>query len=298
MKTLKEYAEFLYKNEYKENFAPFTFLDGHLEIVEFIKNDFLIRLYTEETEEFSNYLQSLQPGTEYQVEYENYIVGSAFIESPICNVSDFLDGSTDGITLVSEPNSYVKHSLELFELCIGFQKTNLLEHELFIMSERQKHLTWAKENLVPVLEKHDYYIEYDSFFDTKNERCSSNIRIDFKHPNRSDLVFEVDCLTGKPIIWADITGADDLELTDEIYGKDQDKVFSVLLENIWKKDDLKFGYIYINDPHETVDTYREVLGLISSLKFGDRRKNDINFDIIPDRYSGLVKEYKEKFTIT
>lgn len=109
MKTLKEYADFLYKNEYKENIAPFTFLDGRLEIVEFIKNDFLIRLYTEETEEFSDYLQSLQPGTEYQVEYENYIVRSAFIESPICNISGFTDGSTDGITLASEPNSYVKH---------------------------------------------------------------------------------------------------------------------------------------------------------------------------------------------
>lgn len=286
MKTLKEYAEFLYKNEYKENFAPFTFLDGHLEIVEFIKNDFLIRLYTEETEEFSNYLQSLQPGTEYQVEYKNYIVGSAFIESPICNVSDFLDGSTDGITLVSEPNSYVKHSLELFELCIGFQKTNLLEHELFIMSERQKHLTWAKENLVPVLEKHDYYIEYDSFFDTKNERCSSNIRIDFKHPNNSSLVFETDCLTGKPIFWTDTDGGD-----LELYGKNQDEVFAVLLENVWKKDDLKFGYIYNNDPHETIDTYREVLNLMVSLEHRDRDSN-INFDIIPSRYDRMVEEYK------
>ena len=43
MKTLKEYADFLYENGYKENFAPFTFLDGNLEIVEFIKNDFHIK---------------------------------------------------------------------------------------------------------------------------------------------------------------------------------------------------------------------------------------------------------------
>lgn len=284
MKTLKEYADFLYKNEYKENFAPFTFLDGHLEIVEFIKNDYRIRLYTEETEEFSDYLESLQPGTEYQVEYENYIVGSAFIESPICNVSDFLDGSTDGITLVSEPGSHVKHSLDLFELCIGFQKTNLLEHELFIMSERQKHLAWAKDNLVPVLEKHDYYIEYDSFFDTKNERCSSNIRIDFKHPNSSDLAFEVDCLTGKPIVWTDYGNL-------ELYGKNQDEVFRTLLENVWKKDDLKFGYIYNDDPHETIDTYREVLNLMVSLEHKDRGSN-INLDIIPARYNRLVEEYK------
>lgn len=290
MKTLKEYAEFLYKNEYKENLAPFTFLDGHLEIVEFIKNDYLIRLYTEETGEFSDYLESLQPGTEYQVEYENYIVKSAFIESPICNVSDFLDGSTDGITLVLEPGSHVKHSLDLFELCIGFQKTNLLEHELFIMSERQKHLAWAKDNLVPVLERHNYFIEYDSFFDTKNERCSSNIRIDFKHPNQSEFILETDCLTGNPIIWSDIYGGT-IDLTDKIYGKDQDEVYQVLLENVWKKDDLKFGYIYNNDPHETIDTYREVLCLMASLEHRDRDSN-INFDIIPSRYDRLVEEYK------
>ena len=287
MKTLKEYANFLYKNGYKENFAPFTFLDGRLEIVEFIKNDYHIRLYTEETEEFSDYLQSLQPGTEYQVEYENYIVRSAFIESPICNVSNFFDGSTDGITLVSEPNSYVKHSLDLFELCIGFQKTNLLEHELFIMSERQKHLTWAKDNLVPVLERHDYYIVYDSFFDTKNERCSSNIRIDFKHPNGlngSDLVFEVDCLTGKPTVW---TNNDNLEL----YGKNQDEIYQVLLEDVWKKDEDKFGYIYNNDPHETIDTYLEVCTLIDCVRRNEVNK-ELNFDIIPARYDYLIEDYK------
>lgn len=289
MKTLKEYADFLYKNGYKENIAPFIFLDGRLEVVEFIKNDFQIRLYTEETDEFSDYLQSLQPGTEYQVEYENYIVKSAFIESPICNVSDYTDGSTDGITLVSEPNSYVKHSLDLFELCIGFQKTNLLEHELFIMSERQKHLTWAKDNLVPVLEKHDYYIVYDSFFDTKNERCSSNIRIDFKHPNgpnESDLVFEVDCLTGKPIFWADTDGCD-----LELYGKNQDEIYQVLLEDVWKKDEDKFGYIYNNDPHETIDTYPEVRTLLNCIRYNEVNK-ELNFDIIPARYDSLVEEYK------
>ena len=150
MKTLKEYAELLYKNEYKESFAPYTFLDGNLEIVEFIKNGYHINLYVVATKEFSDYLSSLPLGTEYKVEYENYNVESAFIESPICNVSNFHDGSTDGIELVSEPNEYNKHTLKLFELCLNFQKTNLLEHELFIMSRRQEHLMWAKENLIPI----------------------------------------------------------------------------------------------------------------------------------------------------
>ena len=119
MKTLKEYADFLYLEGYKESIAPFTFLDGTLKIVEFVMDGFHVNLYVEETDEFSKYLESLEPGTEYHVEYENYVVNSAFIEAPICNVANFHDGSTDGIELVSKPNAYNKHTLELFEMCIG-----------------------------------------------------------------------------------------------------------------------------------------------------------------------------------
>lgn len=292
MKTLKEYTEILYKNGYKESFAPYTFLDNNLEIVEFMKNDYRVNLYVAETEEFSDYLASLSPGTEYQIEYENYYVKSAFIESPICNVSNFIDGSTDGIELVSEANEYNKHTLELFEQCLNFQKTNLLEHELFIMSCRQEHLMWAQENLIPILEKYNFYADYDSFFDTKTDKCSSHIRIDFKHPNRTDFVIETDCITGKPIIWVDMNSRNGcIDLTDKIYGKKQDDVFNILLEEVWKKDELRFGYIYNNDPQETIDTYKEVLTLIDCLHYNE--KKDIDFTIIPKRYNKLIEDYNQ-----
>lgn len=294
MKTLKDYADFLYKNGYKETIAPYTFLDGELEIVEFTKNDYTIDLYVVESQEFSNYLASLPPGTEYKIEYENYNVVSAFIESPICNISDFLTGKTDGIRLVSEPDGYNRHTLDLFEFCIGFQKVNLLEHELFIMSNRLKHLAWAKDNLVPVLEKYDYYIVYDSYFDTTDERYSSNIRIDFKHPNNAELTIEVDCLTGKPIIWSNINSKNGcIDLADKIYGKNKEDVYNILLEEVWKKDDLKFGYIYNNDPHETINTQREVYCLLDCLRDKKIYYDDINFDIIPKRYNHLVIEYNK-----
>lgn len=294
MKTLKEYSDFLHSNGYEESFAPYTFLDGGLEIVEFIKNDFHVHLYVEPTEELLKFLSNLAEGTEYQIEYENYIVNFAKIESPICNVSNFLDGSTDYIELGLNPSAYNKHTLDLFDKCIEFQKTNLLEHELFIMSQRLKHLTWAKENLIPLLEKYDYYVDYDSFFDTKQERCSSNIRIDFKHPNRADFVIEVDCITGEPIIWTDINLADGtIDLTDKIYGKNKDIVFNILLEDVWKKYESKFGYIYNNDPHETIDTYKEVGHLMDCLHY--KEKKEINFNIIPKRYNHLVEEYKKTF---
>lgn len=294
MKTLKEYADFLYKNGYKESFAPYTFLGGNLEIVDFIKNGYYIKLYLVETKEFSDYLSSLEPGTEYQVEYENYIVKSAFIESPICNVSNYFDGTTNGIELVSEPNDYNSHTLDLFERCINFQKTNLLEHELFIMSRRMEHLTWAKENLIPILEKYNFYVDYDSFFDTKDGRLSSNIRIDFKHPNRADFIIEVDCLTGKPIIWVDTdTVNGTIDLTDKIYGKNLNEVSNILLEEVFKKHEHKFGYIYNDDIHETIETYKEILNLMTCIECGEKR--DINFDIIPKRYEKLTEKYHELF---
>ena len=259
MKTLKEYAEFLYSKGYSETVMPYTLVDGALEIVDFVREGFHVNLYLEETEEFHKYLESLEPGTEYNINYENYSVRLAFIESPICNVANFHDGSTDGIELSIEPTSYNRHTLDLFEQCIGYQKINLLEHELFIMSRRQEQLAWAKENLVPLLEKYDYVIDFDSFFDTKNELLSSNQRISFRHHNHSEIEFETDCITGQPIIWSDAeSGTGVIDITDKLYGKNIDEVYNVLMEEVWKKDEDKFGYIYNNDPHETVDTFSEV----------------------------------------
>ena len=300
MKTLKEYSDFLYKNGYEEtskNGEPYTytFIQGHLRYIWFVKNDNYIKLCVEETKEFSEYLSSLELGTEYKCEYENYIVKFAFIESSICNVANFLDGNTDGIYLALEPNAHYKHSLDLFELCINFQETNLLEHDLFIMSRSLEHLNWAKDNLIPLLEKWGFHASYDSFFDVKEGKRSSNARFDFKHPNRAFFTIETDCLTGKPYIWADSNlPSGSIELTDKIYGKNLDEVSDILLEELLKKDEFKFGYIYNNDPHETIDTYEEVSTLLDCLHY--KKKKDINFSIIPKRYEKLVEDYNEMVT--
>lgn len=45
MKTLKEYAEFLYSNGYSETVAPYTLLNGALEIVDFVREGFRVNLY-------------------------------------------------------------------------------------------------------------------------------------------------------------------------------------------------------------------------------------------------------------
>lgn len=290
MKTLKEYADFLYKNGYKEIDAACLYLDGHLMRVDFSNGEFGLALGVEETEEFSKHLEALEEGTEYKVEYENYLVKDAFLQSPICNVANYFDGTTNGITLVREPNDYYRHTLELFEFCLGFQKINLVEHELFIMSHRLEQLKWAKDVLIPILEKHDYHVDYNTFFDINSDnRCNSNPRIDLTHENREQITLEIDCLTGKSIIWHSAL-TKTIDLSDKIYGKESDEVYSILLEEVWKKNEEKYGYIYNNDPHETVETYYQVGLLIESLN--RKVKNDkINFNIIPHRYNDLVEEY-------
>ena len=163
------------------------------------------------------------------------------------------------------------------------------------MSRRQEHLAWAKKNLVPLLEKYNYVVKFDSFFDTKNEALSSNPRIDFRHHNGSELSIETDCITGEPIIWSDDEEGV-VYLSDKMYGKDIDDVYNVMLEEVWKNREDKFGYIYNNDPHETVDTYCELFKLIDCLHYG-KKDDSINFNVIPERYNDIVKKYNEKVDI-
>lgn len=291
MKTLKEYAEFLYSKGYKETELPYEFLDSSLQIVSFEKGDWYINLHVQETEEFSKFLESLEEGTEYEIDYKNYVVCGAFLKSPICNVSNFYDGSTEGIELVAEPNQYNKHTLDIFEPCVDLQSTNLLNHDLFIMTCRQEQLKWAKDNLIPVLERYDYACEYDSFFSTEEGRSSSNIRIDFKHPNGASLTIETDCLTGKPIIWSSVNVLDGYsDLTSELYGKSEGEVFDILFEKVWEKHPLRFGYIYNNDPQETVKTFQAVMTLMDCIEHKEKASIDLN--LIPERYKYLVEEYE------
>ncbi len=212
-----------------------------LDSIEFTKNEFHVGLRVCETEEFSNYLDSLEERAEFKIEYENYIVDTAFIDSPIRNVAN--GNYMDGIMLVFEPDDVCRHSLDLFEQCIKFQTTNLVEHELFIMSRREEQLRWAKDNLIPVLEKHDFYCNYSSLFKTsfanayyEGEDYDSNPRIDFQHPYGASIVMEIDCITGEPVIWATSSLGDDLiKLTDKISGKNLNEVSDILQKEIFEE---------------------------------------------------------------
>lgn len=283
---LREFVDILYDRGYKETKYPYTFLDGHLQVVDFEKNGWIVQIECNETEELEKYLKSLDEGTEYDINYNNYEVSSILIQSPVCNIANFIHGNRDGILLVAEPNDYYTHGLELFEYCLELQKVNLLNHELKIMKDRIKLLEWAKESFIPVLEKVGYHALLSSFFCCEFNSDSSDMIVEFDHPSNSSVSIITDCITGEPKI-----NVDGIYITDLIYGKNEEEVFNIMLDNIWKKNEAKFGYIWKNDEKETIDTYNEIQALVDCIV--REVKENINLSIIPDRYSDLISKYNK-----
>lgn len=254
MKLLSEYEEYLRKEGYTPQYEDF--LCGELINVDFLDQfQHLITLNVEETEEFHEEMEKKmkeQGGpVEYEMDYSNYVVCIASFESTITTEQNFYTGKGGTIHLVSRPG-YHTHGLDLFEKCVQLQKLGLVDHELFIMKKRVEHLTWAKEVLIPLLEKADYCIEYSSVFDIVNERRSnSDIDMWFKHYNDSDsdcsFFMATDCLTGEPKFPDGI----------DLYGKNKEETWNILVEEFWKKAMFPSKYSYLYTEGETKETYRE-----------------------------------------
>ena len=290
---MQKFVDILHERGYKETPIAYSYVDGHLVAVDFKKDKWLVTIQCEETEEFYNELENMEDGTEYTVDYNNYVVTGIFIQSPICDRAGFTDNDKSGIFLPAEPGDWHTHGLEYFEYCLGLQSTNLLEHELKIMKCRIETLSWAKENFVPIIEKYDYTCSFDSFFNCDENATddTSDPTIIFNHYNDGQLYIDNDCITGKPKIVCD-----GIDITDDVYGKDSETVYNVLVEKVWKKNVSRYGYIWSGDPKETKYSEQEVFNLMRAIDYGDD-KVKINFDIIPERCKWLVDKYKEKFGI-
>jgi hypothetical protein len=287
METLKEFADFLKARGYKETKLPYCFTNGWLDSVSFSNGSFGINFNVEPTPEFGEKLNNMPDGEEYDIDYKDYVVAQAFIESPVCNVSDFFDGATKGIFLVKEPGEYVRHTLDLFEYCTSLQTTDLAEHELKILKARIAQMEWATKNLFPVLKKADYHPVYDTFFATDETRDSSNQWIELQHKNHGCIHFTTDCITGYGYLTAD-----DVDLSCLVCHADENTVREAFLEKVWKENELRYGYLWHNDPKETVDTYLNLLEMFETTRRG-RPFDKVDLSVIPDKYSDDVKLYKQ-----
>lgn len=260
MKYLNEFIDYLKKEGYEDKYQDFYF--GELVGVDlYYKNDKdkLITLRVNATEEFFNYLgeKAKEGEFEYDIDYKNYEVVGIIIKSTITSESGYLDKSIGNIYLNNNitDKSYYTHSFEHFEKCVQLQKLGLVEHEIFIMEKHLRHLKWAKEVLIPLLEKSDYTIEYSSIFDlTPYARESSNLSMYFKHAHERDAEFymETDCITGECLFPNKM----------QLYGKSKEEVWNILVEEYWKKMPYEFmrkKYSYLYTKGETMDTFTEYM---------------------------------------
>ena len=266
------------------------FYNGELKVVEFYKpnSDDRVWFDTYNTPEFDKFLDTLEDGTEYKMEYKNHYVSFIKLTSPICNVSGFLDGDKSGITLAHEITDYYTHGFDLFEYCLNLQGKNNLEHELLIMEKHVEHMKWAKDNLSPFLVNSDFDVESSSLFDVISLKDDSTLYIEYQHPNRVGVTIWTDALTGNIKITLD-----GLDIT-KIYGKTEYEIRDFFYKEIIPMDEfnLKLGYLTSTDPKETIESYNAVLTFLSDGKYCPQQ--EINENIIPERYSDKYHEYLNK----
>lgn len=261
MKYLNDFINYIEKRGYKVEDCDY--LDGDLTGISCNKNENYIYFEVESTPEFEDYLNNRlkeEEKVEYKVDFHNYIVKSIGIRSCITTELNFFDGSSDYIYLVKNPEGYHNHGLDLFEKCLNFIDGGLVEHELFIIEKHIEHLKWAQKELIPLLLKADYSIEYSSLLDVQ-QRESSNLLILFRHYNESyydphSMYMETDCLTGECLFPNNL----------KLYGMKKEELWDVLVEEVWKKAMFPEEFSYLYTEGETKETYKELLKSVNGRK--------------------------------
>lgn len=212
----------------------------------------------------------------------------AEITSLITNVREFYLGSP-GIKLVSETNDYYKHSLDLFEYCLGLQTTEgLLAHKIKISQCHLKNLEWVQSTLAPVLTKADYTLYDGSFlrlmeYGERDE--SSDLYLTFRHYNGGDFDVYTDCITGEIRFGR-----------GEFLGKTEKEIWETLKEEYWEKDPidtLRYSYLYSADQADTKETFKEVLRVIKAIREQDWDAQ-FNEAIIPESQKFYLEKFKNK----
>lgn len=294
MKTAKDYIDFLASRGYKP--AGNQFVCGYLEYTDLEKIDTQghITLFTSYTEEYSNELESLPEGTEFEIDFSRVEVTGAWFKTLITYPEKTNSFCPEGTGIVVEGKEFEDN----FEKILWISE-NPAEHELGTIRIHYRNMEYFIKNFKPILTKYDFYECYDSFWDI-TERSSSAPRFDYRHVNlRSN--YDVDFIfTTNPI-----TGAFECNAPSELFGDKSKDLCSLspeefeekLIEDYLKKD-LKFDYIFSSDPKYTKDSYIEIMKLMYSVRAMDDGKGtiyrDIDFKKIPEKYNDLIQKYNEK----
>ena len=234
------------------------------------------------TDEYEEELRSLPEGTEIDPDYSRMECTGAFFECVICYPEGPCD-ETSGINI--SDMDYFWKAFEMFQ--------NPSKAKRRIMQLHLEHSEYIEKHFAPILEKYDFYNNYDSYWDCGEKTyIGSQPIISWKYKySREDIDFRTDMLTEKLYVNCDIWNeGDDFEkwLIDNIM------TYKLGPETFYG---LEFERFFDSDPKWTPTSHREILALTDNICMLHEGKDvyykDINFDIIPEKYKYLIDQYNE-----
>lgn len=234
------------------------------------------------TEEYEEELRSLPEGTEIDPDYSKMECTGAFFKCVICYPEGLRQG-TSGITV--SDMSYFWKAFEMFQ--------NPSKAKKRIMQLHLEHSEYIEKYFVPILEKYDFYNNYDSYWDGSNKiYIGSQPIIGWKYKySTKDIDFKTDILTERLYINCDIwNDGDDFEkwLIDNVM------TYKLGHETLYE---LEFERFFDSDPKWAPTSHQEILALTDNIcrLCGGKEiyYKNINFDIIPEKYKYLIDQYNE-----
>ena len=222
------------------------------------------------TDEYEEELRSLPEGTEIDPDYSRMECTGAFLECVICYPEGPVQG-TSGITVYDM--DYFWKAFELFQ--------NPSKAKKRIMSIHLQHSEYIEKHFVPILEKYDFYNNYDSYWDCSEKTyIGAQPIIGWKYKYSSkDIDFKTDMLTEKLYVNGDIWNEDD---DFEKWLIDNVMTYKLGPETFYE---LEFERFFSGDSKWTPTSHQEILMLSDNIRRLREDKNlhynDINFDAIP-----------------
>jgi len=268
-----------------KGFEPkwYNYLDHYLTHID-LYNDIEQRITLEVcyTEEYEEELRNLPEGTEIDPDYSRMECTGAFFECVIC-YPEGPRNETSGITI--SDMDYFWKAFEMFQ--------NPSKAKRRIMQLHLEHSEYIEKHFAPILEKYDFYNNYDSYWDCAEKTyIGAQPIIGWKYKYSSkDIDFKTDILTEKLYVNCDVWNEDD---DFEKWLIDNVMTYKLGYETLYE---LEFERFFDNDPKWTPTSHREILMLtdnIFQLREGKEvYYKDINFDAIPEKYKYLIDQYNE-----
>lgn len=288
MNTVQDYLNYLYTLGFSKDKQYYNYLDLDLTSVDIHNPNTgeCVGLYCESTSEWYEYIQSLEKGTEVFYDLTQHVVNAVYVEGELCTERSFSSGENNGIYLVSYPDSYHSHKLtdESFKKAVWTQ-SHTSQHMIDIIKCHLHNLELLNKILFPILNKYEFYESYNSLvhcFEIEERKEDSNITSNFRHPNMhvwDEIIIETDVFDGSLYI----EYFEDIDFKSVTQEELEKEFIKRILSNKNGDIDIKYSYMFNDDPKDNIYTYNELMNYMQKLRYNESL-DDINWDNIPDKY--------------